>query len=209
MPKAVPLRVILELQGKEHKFISLYAGKDNSFYFHPYRPEGEPWFEPAPNSGHTPAGLRIHFPSFSPSSFNLHKLSFHPSGFVHSTDRDRQRRKSGVRGPSFEDMVLPYDCAVFVPCDPSRLPEHSAGKGFKAVVALPAAVRPFYITFSIISASEPPAAVQGPYIPHPLNFVFPGKRFGVALTMWPVQSRDETFIPTWPPFPFFLLRTAA
>jgi len=209
VPRLVPLRVILESSSGAHKFLALHAGGDNSLYFHPYRPQGEPWFEPPATARAEAEKIRLHFPSFAPSSFNFHKLSFHPSGFVHATDKGGARRKSGVRGPAFDEMTLPYDCAVFVPCDPVRLPVFTGGRGFPVRIALPEDARPFYMTFSIIRADDPPRTVQGPYIPHPLNFVFPGMQFGVALTIWPVKAQEESFVPTWPPFPFYFVRTAA
>ena len=209
MPQNVPLRIVLGYQGIVRKFLSLFIGRDNSFYFHPYRPPGELWWQPPPHSERVGEHLRLHFPLFTPSAFNLHKVSFHPSGYIHLTDKSGNRRRDGVRGPAFSELTLPYDFAVFVPCDPKRLPEHRHRRGFVAEIALPEDVRPFYVTFSIVNAANPPQAQPGPYIPHPLNFFFPGKTLGVALTMWPVRGANGYERSEWPTFPFFLLRTSA
>lgn len=210
MPRDVPLRIVLGYQGIVRKFLTLFIGRDNSFYFHPYRSPGEPWWQPPTAPSNREDGcLHLHFPSFTPSGFNLHKVSFHPSGYIHLTDKAGHRRRDGVRGPAFSELTLPYDFAVFVPCDPARLPEHTQRRGFVAEITLPGDVHPFHITFSIVDAATPPPAGPGPYFPQPLSFVFPGKTLGVALTMWPVRGAKGYEQPEWPPFPFFILRTGA
>ncbi|GMU65831.1 MAG: hypothetical protein AMXMBFR36_21050 [Acidobacteriota bacterium] len=201
--------MVLGFRGELRKFITVFIGRDNSFYFHPYRPPGAPWFEPPSAAEPEGEGIRIQFPHFAASKFNLHKVSFHPSGVIHLTDTEGQKRKKGTQGPSFDTLELPYDCAVFIPCDPALLPRHTPRKGFKAQIDLPDDVRPFHVTFSIFDSASPIAASAGPYIPHPLNFVFPGQRLGLAVTMWPVQSPMVEEPVAWPPFPFFLLRIAA
>lgn len=207
MARDRPLRVRFEALGHLRAFLTIFVGRDNSVYIHPSRPTGQPWTAP----GITPQaeGLRLGFASPNYQTFALHKLSFHPSGFIHLTDSASQRYRSGIRGPKFEEITLPYDVAVFVPCDPTNLPAPSNRRGFYVDIALPENVKPFYLAFSLISDQDPPAAVQGPYIPHPMNFFFPGLPIGLALTMWPVRTEAGDPAPAWPPFPFFMFRTAA
>jgi hypothetical protein len=107
-------------------------------------------------------------------------------------------------------MPLPYDICVMVPCNPALLPLHQRERGVVARLQLPDDIAPFYLTISIIAASSPPAIEPGPILPaQPINFLFAGRAYGVAFTMWPVVDIASADRLEWPPFPFFVAQTAA
>lgn len=210
MGRRLPLRIVLQFRGTTRKFCSLFVGRDNSFYVHPYRPPGQPWRVPGGDAEKSQAGrAQLDLKDFTSPQFNLHKLSYHQRGFIHLTNTMGQRYRDGICGPAFEDLSLPYDFCVLVPCDPGLLPVHAGDPGFVARIALPDEIGPFYVTLTIIQGAAPPAPMQGPLIVQPLNFVFEGCAYGIALTMWPVKGTTEEAVPAWPPFPFLLFRTAA
>lgn len=208
MPKLIPFRLILSVQGKRHKFLSVFADRDNSIYVHPYRPEGEPWFTTGSEPTGSAQGVRINFEAFAPTPMDLQKLTLHSDGAVHLKCRNGERYRK-VRGPAFSDMSMPYDFGAFVPCHPKRLPEYTKSRAFDVEIEFPDMPPPVYAVLSLFETAAPPLGVQGPVIPHPLCFDFPGRRYGVALTMWPVLHQVAEQEVQWPPAPFFLYRTAA
>jgi hypothetical protein len=112
MPKRLPLRVIIRFRGTDHKFFTLLAGKDNSFYIHPYRPEGQRWRLPGGGSQRGKSGkLSLDFMKFVEPSLEMNKLTLHPSGFIHVTDPNGRRYREGTCGPSFMEMPLPYQAS--------------------------------------------------------------------------------------------------
>jgi hypothetical protein len=207
MPRDVPVRIEFIYRGDIRKLLSFFTGRDNSFYFHPYRPSEAPWHTQLPRGETSPSSkqLEIDFTKFRPSSFAFDKISFHPSGFIHLKSLAGERYVDGIRGPQFSDLPLPYDFAVFVPCELTQLPLHTPGKYMDIQIELPDDVPPFYSTFSIVSTEGLPKTVQGPIIPHPLSFVFPQRDLAVALTLWPV--RPSSAEPSWPECPFHIYRT--
>lgn len=210
MPKRLPLRVVLQFRESNRKFFALLAAKDNSFYIHPYRPEGQPWRIPGGGAKPDAAGKQtLDLINFVEPTLQMHKLTLHQSGFIHVTDRHGKRHREGTRGPSFRKMPLPYDMCTLIPCNPGLLPMHKDERGHAAFIALPDDIGPFYMTITIIEASAPPPAVAGPLLPkQPINFLFEGLDYGIGLTMWPVVHGSDV-VPEWPSFPFFLVRTAA
>ncbi len=214
MKKAV-VRILFEYRGSTTKFLSFFAGQDNSFYFHPYRPMGTPWYATpqSPLSESTESGIRgihLHFPSFQPSPFTLNKLSFHASGYIHLTDLTGSRFRNGTRGPSFSEVNLPYEFAGFVPCDPLGLPvAESLARYHNMIIKLNDNVAPFHLNFMLISSKNRPLAKDGPFFKHPVSFCWPGHDMGIGLTMWPVKPGPSFPNPQWPPFPFHIYRIAA
>jgi hypothetical protein len=210
MGTRLPLRVVLVYKGVKRKFFSLFTGRDNSFYIHLYRPHGQPWRIPGADFNKKGEhGALLDFEKFSEPGFGLHKITFHKSGYIHLTDKQARRYRNGVRGPAFEDVSLPYDLCLLVPCSPEMLPAHEGGRAFVAEVVLPNEIGPFYASLTLISTSAPSVAAQGPLIVQPVSFLFPGFDHSIALTMWPVREMVADKVPDWPPFPFFILRTGA
>ena len=189
MGRRLPLRIVLQFKGTGRKLCTLHVGHDNSFYIHSYRPPGEPWRIPGGGGEKDDAGrVRLDLKDFISPPFNLHKLSYHQSGFIHLTNTKGERHRDGTRGPTFSEMKLPYDFCVLVPCDPALLPVHSAHRSLVTRIYLPDEIGPFYVTLAIIDSIAPPPPSQRPLIMQPVNFVFEGCAFGIALTMWPVNG---------------------
>ena len=199
----IPFRVQLKMEDRILSFLTIFPGRDNSLYFHPARPTGAPWITPRVED--VDGNRHLHFSNPCIREFELNKISFHPSGYIHLTDRNGRRFRDGVRRTEFARADLPHSLASFVPCDPRTLPPASAKPGLNLVINLQDGTRPFYLSFSLCRESNVQPAVKGAYIPHPVFCFFPDLEFGVGMTMWPVGSKDEE-MPTWPPFPFFLLR---
>jgi hypothetical protein len=201
-------RILLKAGPTPTKFLNLLVGRDGSVYVHMYRPIGAPWMAPPPTLIDIPAGQSrpIEFDRFTPSSFNHNKVTFHPSGFIHLTDTAGKRLRDGVRGPAFKDMVLPYDLAAFVPCEPSRLPPVTSGHYVDLIFELPEPVTPLRVTISLVDPSAPPPNAEQSIYGKPEVLQFPHFHLLLAVALWTVQSLDPTPVP-WPPFPFHFLRT--
>lgn len=203
MAAVPPFRVVLTHQGASRKFFTLFQGKDGSLYIHPYRPPGEPWRVPGGDDPIGP-GTRLDFSNFREPQFELHKISFHPSGVIHLTDRAGSRFRDGVKGPSFEEMASPYMLCVLAPPDLHRLPEvDNSKKVMTTDLVLPDDIQPFYLTLSLASGevSAPAGAL--------LTLVLPledGRK--LVMSARPVGLTAGATTAAWPPFPFFLLRTA-
>lgn len=105
MPKLIPFRLVLGVEGKRYKFLSVFVGKDNSVYVHPYRPEGEPWYTTGIQAAEGASGLKIDFDAFAPSAMDLQKLTLHPDGAIHLKCRSGERFRK-VRGPAGEDQGI-------------------------------------------------------------------------------------------------------
>ena len=194
-------RVILKAGETTAKFLNILVGKDGSIYVHMYRPSGTPWMAPPPALVNIPAGVRqrLDFDHFTPSPFQYNKVSFHPSGYIHLTDTAGKRLRDGVRGPSFRDLKLPHDFGTFVPCEPTRLPQHTPGRYLDLVFDLPAPVQPLYVTLSLVDPDAPPPSALASIFEKPVLVRFKQHRLLVAVSLWLVRAMDPTPVP-WPPF---------
>ena len=209
MAKRLPLRVALCSGGVDRKFFGLFAANDNSFYIHPYRPAGQRWRIPGGDAQRDAMGkVPLDLVNFVEPALEMNKLTLHQSGFIHVTDGHGRRHRDGTRGPAFSEMPLPYDMCLLIPCNPRLLPPRGSERGHLMRIELAPDIRPFYVTLTIIAATAPPAPLPGPLLTQqPINIIFEGMPYGLALTMWPVQTTDAVL--EWPSFPFFVVRTAA
>lgn len=208
MAKSLPLRLSLVARGSVWKFLSVFCGRDNSFYVHPYRPNGVPWMTPAFRR-ESDGRIALEVARPIAQGFALNKISFHTSGYINLTDHLGKRHRDGVRGPAFGEMELPYDLATFVPCRPWDLPAVNEDRGVHANFVLPEEVTPFTVGVTVVEADNPPKRVSGPIVDHPVTFIFPNHRYALSVTLWPVKSLTDSEVIEWPAFPFFLLRVSA
>lgn len=203
MSSSVPFRVVLTHEGQSRKFFTLFQGKDGSIYIHPYRLAGQPWRVPG---GDDPEGqgARLDFANFREPGFELHKITFHPSGVIHLTNKNGGRFRDGTRGPAFDDMTSPYTLCILAPPELPRLPGAGNDKGMVVDLVLPDEIGAFYVTLSLARGH---AAVQpGAF----LTLILPlNEERRLIIAARSVGLTAGATKANWPPFPFFLLRTAA
>jgi len=152
--------------------------------------------------------MSLDFVNYRQPEFELHKLTFHPTGFIHLTNETGRRYRDGTRGPAFSQMVCPYDFCALAPCHQEQLPELTENRGALVNLALPDEVDPFYATLSFIDPLETAPRASGPQVA-PLIVVPIGSPWNLAISMRAVVDIARSEAPAWPPFPFFVLRTAA
>lgn len=207
MAKTVPFRLTLAHRGTERKFFSLFQGRDGSLYIHLYRPTGQPWRIPGRGPGDFEDSQRLDFTNYTEPGFALHKISFHRSGYIHLSDPQGRRFKDGTRGPDFEAMPSPYDLCALVPPRLDALPISDGAKAMTAQLILQDDVSPFYTTLSLVKGE-----VVNPGHPDTISplLVLPlASGYSLAILTRLVRNRSPDVAVSWPPFPFFLLRTAA
>ncbi len=207
MPASIPFRVILSQNGVSRKFFTLFQGKDGSLYIHPNRKSGKPWKTPKLES--RDATLMLDFEAAEEKSFDLHKISFHPSGFIHMTNKRGERLRDGTRGPSFEEMDDLYLLCIIAPSRLEEMPIFSGDpKSMVVDFVVPDEVPPFFMTLALLKGEAPEGEPDDTQITP--RFVLP-LQSGYKLTflLRKVRHRDKETPATWPPFPFFLLRTAS
>lgn len=207
MPSTVPFRVVLTNNGVSRKFFTLFQGKDDSLYIHPNRESGKPWQTPRLTNDET--GMKIDFNNSNTPGFELHKISFHPSGCIHLTNKKGERYREGTRGPTFEDMESPYLLCIIAPCRLEEMPVFKDDPKCMLVnLVVPDNISPFVMTLALAKEEVGPTESDGSQITP--RFILPlSSGYKLTFLLRAVQPRDEETPANWPPFPFFLLRTAA
>lgn len=147
-------------------------------------------------------GALLDFANFREPGFELHKITFHRSGCIHLTDRNGQRFRDGTKGPSFDEMTSPYELCLLAPPELHRLPAAGDGNGMIANLVLPDDISPFFVMLSLSQADVSKPA------PTLLTLPLTGGRT-LLIGAHPVGGGARATQADWPPFPFFLLRTAA
>lgn len=207
MATTVPFRVVLVHRGRARKFFTLFQGRDGSLYVDLYRPEGQPWRVPGTGLGASNEML-LDFANYSEPGFELHKISFHPSGYIHLSDTRGQRFKDGRRGPAFTEVPSPHDLCALVPPSLEQLPAAGNERGMVVDLVLPDDVGPFYTTLSLVAgeivAPDDRGTLLRPVFGLPVNS---GHKLAFVSRL--VRNREDGTPANWPPFPFFLIRSAA
>ena len=206
MPSTVPLRVVLTSKGVSRKFFTLLQGKDGSIYIHPNRENGEPW--KTPRIENDESGLKLDFNNPNIPSFELHKISFHPSGYIHLTNKRGERYRDGTRGPTFEEMDDLYLFCIIVPSKLDEMPIFEEDKTCMLLnLVVPNNIGPFFITLALLKGQLDPEEPDDSRI---ARFILPlNSGYKLTFVLRSVRQRDQNTPANWPPFPFFLLRTAA
>lgn len=185
----------------------MFEGKDGSIYIHPNRGHKKPWMTPGLESNDTE--LKLDFNNSNTPKFELHKISFHPSGYIHLTNKQNKRYRDGTRGPTFEEMDSLYLFCIIVPSSLDEMPIFENDKKCMLVnLVLPNNVPPFYMTLAL--AKEDPGAPENDGTLIMPRFILPlNSGYKLTFVLRSVKQRDRETPANWPPFPFFLLRTAA
>lgn len=207
MPAMVPFRIVLTQNGISRKFFTLFQGKDGSLYIHPNRDPNLSWRTPK-LEGNT-AGMKFNFEESEEKNFDLHKISFHPSGYIHMTNKQGQRLKDGTRGPSFEEMGDLYLFCIIAPSPLEEMPVFDGDRKYMVVnLVVPNEVPPFFMTLALLKGDAPEDEPDETQITP--RFVLPLESgYKLTFLLRTVQQRDKDKAASWPPYPFFLLRTAA
>jgi hypothetical protein len=177
------------------------------FTFIQNRDSQKPWMTPGIESDE--AGLKLGFNNSNTPGFELHKISFHPSGYIHLTNKQGERYRDGTKGPAFEDMEPLYLFCIIVPCKLDEMPVFEKDKKCMLVnLVLPNNVPPFFITLAL--AKEDPGSPENDGTLITPRFILPlNSGHKLTFVLRAVKQRDRMTPANWPPFPFFLLRTAA
>ncbi len=207
MPSKVPFRVVLTNNGVSRKFFTMFEGKDGSIYIHPNRDHKNPWMTPRVESDE--AGLKLDFNNSNTPGFELHKISFHPSGYINLTNKEGERYRDGTRGPTFEEMDPLYLLCIIVPSKLDEMPVFKNDKKCMLVnLVLPNNVPPFFMTLALAKENPSPPENDGALITP--RFILPlNSGYKLTFVLRAVKQRYREIPANWPPFPFFLLRTAA
>lgn len=206
MSTRVPFRVVLTNKGVTRKFFTFFEGKDGSLYFHPNRESNKPWKVPLLMDN--PLGMKINWGNQKAQEFELHKISFHPSGFIHLSNKNGERYRNGTRGPTFEEMDSIYLLCIIAPCKLEKMPVFKKDRKCMLVnLVLRDNITPFVMTLAlakehIYSSGQDPTQITP-------RFILP-LQSGYKLTflLRSVLPTDKYLQVNWPPFPFFMLRTA-
>jgi len=196
MSRIETLQIVTEALGEPRLLLTIRAARDNSFFVHPSRPEGQRWrFPSAIDRGDH---FEIDFANYVEPSLNLQKVTIHRSGFLHATDGASRRFRDGLRVPSFPDMKLPFEVCVFAPSDPSTLPVRRASN--HPVLAITREHHePFVLRFHVCGPDTAHPA------PNSVKFMFGSHHFGLAVTSEFVPNATPSVPVPWPPYPFFIL----
>jgi hypothetical protein len=123
MAVRLKIRVRLEFDAVLRKFFTLVVDRDNSFYISMARPAGQPWRQPRRRDvvkEDGVAGIDLDLLNFIEPDFDTQKVSLQRRGFIHSTDKMGKRFKSGIKGPSSEEMTFPTKSPSWRPATPIR-----------------------------------------------------------------------------------------
>jgi hypothetical protein len=207
MPSTVPFRVVLTKNGVSRKFFTLFQGKDGSLYIHPNRENLKPWQTPSLANDET--GMKIDFNNSNIPGFELHKISFHPSGYIHLTNKNGERYREGTRGPTFEEMDSLYLLCIIAPCKLEEMPLfENDPKCMLIDLVVPDNISPFFMTLALAKEEVGPPEDDGSLITP--RFILPlNSGYKLTFLLRAVKPKDNETLVNWPPFPFFLLRTAA
>lgn len=203
MPRNVPFRVVLTQGETTYKFFSLFEGKDGSIYIHPNRKD-RPWITPKLEKLNN--GMKINIENSITRDFDVQKITFHRSGYIHVSNKERERLRDGIRGPSFEKIEPPYPLCVIAPSVLTEMPIFKTDKKSAVVnLQIPEKVTPFYITISFHSEDEKPDKDLINRISAKL--VLPMKSgYKLSFVLRTVGLGPKGEIPPWPKAPFFLMK---
>ncbi|MEK7705579.1 MAG: hypothetical protein AAB426_11520 [Myxococcota bacterium] len=208
MAKDKIARIVFSYGGGRYHFMSVMVGRDNSFYFHVARRDGEPYC--TAKIATTP-GVRtpIRFDDFRVSSFDFNKVSLHASGEIHLTDKQGAASENRSFGLPFERIDAYREALIAAPCKPDLLPVPRMRPGFELMLPLPDDMTPFFLSFTIVrhgadyaDSLPPPGDVMGDYALLPQM----GSAFGLLVTARTVGQEKTGTVVTWPPNSFWLFR---
>jgi len=208
MPSTVPFRVVLTKNGVSRKFFTLFEGKDGSLYIHPNRENGKPWQTPILTNIET--GVKIDFTNPNTPEFELHKISFHPSGYINLTNKKGERYNECMRVSTFEEMDSLYLLCLIMPCKLEEMPVfENDSKCMLVDLVIPDNISPFFMMLELTKEEVVPPPEDNGLIITP-RFILPlNNGYKLTFLLRRVKPRNNETVVNWPPFPFFLLRTAA
>jgi len=94
-------RIIFQYLGRYYKYMNFFVSKsDNSFYFHFYNDVYEKVKIPKTPLEERNDG-KIDFTDYISTDFERQKLSIHERGYIHSSDKNRNRLRDGIIGTPF------------------------------------------------------------------------------------------------------------
>ena len=171
--KRQQIRFIFKYKDELYKFLSIFTSNDNSFHFHLYEESDKPfrYF----NSSLTEENeLKIDIENPVSSDFIRHKFTFHKSGYIHSTKKNRDRYKDGVKGISFNKIETSNLILLLAPRKIELLKKYKSKKdGHNFIIPIEEKQTPFSFNFEVFKKSSlnnlptiPTEILQGPHTYH-------------------------------------------
>ncbi|THV56795.1 hypothetical protein EZV76_16705 [Flagellimonas alvinocaridis] len=130
------------------------------------------------------------------TNFLRHKFTFHTSGYIHSTQKNGERFKDGIRGIPFSDIETSNLILLLAPKEISLLEKYKAKKnGHNFIIPLADEQQSFTLNFEVFRKSclnnlpnVPKEIEQGPF-----SMQWDFLRFGLRFYIQKIEGK-----PTWP-----------
>jgi len=196
--KRQQIRFIYKYKNEFFKFLSIFTSNDNSFHFHLYEESGKPFNYYGISK--TDAGvLKIDIQNPISSNFLRHNFTFHKSGYIHSTKKNSERYKDGVKGIPFNKIQASNLILLLAPKKVSLLEKYIPRKdGHNFILELKENQQPFTLNFEVFRVSQlgnlpktPMDIENGPHTYHWVDLKF-GLRFYLqsvkGTELWPEST---------------------
>ena len=196
--KKQQIRFIFKYKDELYKYLSIFTSSDNSFHFHLYEESNKPFIH-YPISTTDDNKLRIEIKNPISSNFIRHKFTFHKSGYIHSTRKNSERYKDGIRGIQFKDIHTSNLVLLLAPKKIELLEKYKQKKdGHNFIIELEQEQPPFTFNIEVFRKSSlnnlptiPTEIQQGPHSYHWTDLEF-GLRFYIqkviGTELWPEST---------------------
>lgn len=202
------MRIILSYKGKNYKLLNFFVDKkDNSFYFHFYRKQGE-----LPREPDVPLNMKedktIDFTKYHVSNFFTNKVSFHESGLIHYTDDKGGRLKKGG-GVPFSEIKSTLEFFVVVPRNPVEMVELKGATDPRRDWHIAIQYHEAFLFRFFLHKIGTPIAIELPgniLEDGCVVFRYDDKDFELLIGMTKVFKAEGVETVKWPPFTLMLMR---
>ncbi len=196
-------RIYFKYLGNLYKFLNFSTSKDNSFHFHLYEESGK-MLKYYPLKKLPDGRLKIDMKNLKETEFIRNKFTFHPSGVLHSSDKDKNRFKDGLKGIAFNDISDSNLVLILAPKQVNALlKSEPPKKGHTLIIELIDQINPFTLNFEVFRKSKRNVLKQIPVdiINGPHTIEWPDLEFGLRFYIQSVGGN-----PLWPEVSMVLKR---